>query len=40
MDLLENLPNELTLQDHLESQLHDIKLSDTKKKNSLLIIQN
>ena len=33
MDLLENLPNELTLQDHLESQLHDIKLTDTEKKN-------
>ena len=40
MDLLENLPNELTLQDHLESQLHDIKLSDTEKKIALVIIQS
>ena len=32
MDLLENLPNELTLQDHLENQLQDIKVSDTEKK--------
>ena len=40
MDLLENLPNELTLQDHLESQLHDIKVSDTEKKIALVIIQS
>ena len=40
MDLLENLPNELTLQDHLENQLHDIKLSDTEKKIALVIIQS
>ena len=37
MDLLGNLPNELTLQDHLESQLHDIKVSDTEKKIALVI---
>jgi RNA polymerase sigma-54 factor len=40
MDLLENLPNELTLQDHLESQLYDIKLSDTEKKIALVVIQS
>ena len=40
MDLLENLPNKLTLQDHLESQLHDIKLSDKEKKIALVIIQS
>ena len=40
MDLLENLPNKLTLQDHLESQLHDIKVSDTEKKIALVIIQS
>ena len=27
MDLLDNLSNELTLQDHLESQLNDLKLT-------------
>ena len=40
MDLLENLPNELTLKDHLENQLHDIKVSDTEKKIALVIIQS
>ena len=40
MDLLANLPNELTLQDHLENQLHDIKLSSSDKKIALVIIQS
>ena len=39
MDFLENLPNELTLQDHLENQLHDINLSNKEKKIALVIIQ-
>ena len=38
-DLLDNLPNELTLRDHLENQLHDIKLSSSDKKIALVIIQ-
>jgi RNA polymerase sigma-54 factor len=33
MDLLENLPNELTLQNHLESQLEDIRLKKNGEKN-------
>ena len=39
-EFLENLPNKLTLQDHLESQLHDIKLRDTDKKIALVVIQS
>jgi RNA polymerase sigma-54 factor len=39
-DLLDNLPNELTLRDHLENQLHDIKLSSSDKKIALVIIQS
>ena len=31
-DLLENLSNELTLQNHLESQLDDLKLTTSEKK--------
>ena len=40
MDLLANLSNELTLQDHLKSQLEDIKLSNSEKKIALVIIQS
>jgi RNA polymerase sigma-54 factor len=40
MDLLANLSNELTLQDHLKSQLQDIKLSNSEKKIALVIIQS
>ncbi len=40
MDLLDNLSSELTLQNHLESQLEDLKLTDSEKKISLLIIQS
>ena len=40
MDLLENLPNELTLQNHLESQLEDIKLNNSEKKIASVIIQS
>ena len=40
MDLLENLPNELTLQNHLETQLEDIRLSDSEKRIALVIIQS
>jgi len=40
MDLLENLPNELTLQNHLESQLEDIRLKNMEKKIALVIIQS
>jgi len=40
MGLLENLPNELTLQNHLESQLEDIKLNNSEKKIALVIIQS
>jgi RNA polymerase sigma-54 factor len=35
MDLLANLSNTLTLQDHLKSQLQDIKLSNSEKKNCI-----
>ena len=35
MDILANLPNQLTLQDHLASQLQDIKLNDGEKKNCI-----
>ena len=38
VDFLENLPNELTLQNHLENQLQDINLSNTEKKIALVII--
>ena len=40
MDLLDNISNELTLQNHLESQLQDIKLSNTEKKIAQVIIQS
>ncbi len=40
MDLLNNLTNELTLQNHLESQLNDLKLTISEKKIALLIIQS
>tara|TARA_B100000575_G_scaffold265335_1_gene241818 strand:+ start:3080 stop:4345 length:1266 start_codon:yes stop_codon:yes gene_type:complete len=40
MGLLDNLTNELTLQNHLESQLDDLKLTIDEKKISLLIIQS
>ena len=38
--LLENLPNELTLQNHLEAQLEDIRLNNAEKKIALAIIQS
>tara|TARA_Y100000996_G_scaffold336511_1_gene273134 strand:+ start:7443 stop:8708 length:1266 start_codon:yes stop_codon:yes gene_type:complete len=40
MEFLENSPNELTLQDHLESQLLDIEISDVEKKIALVIIHS
>ena len=40
MDLLNNLSNELTLQNHLESQLNDLKLTISEKKIALIIIQS
>ena len=39
-NLLENLTNELTLQNHLEAQLDDIRLNNTEKKIALIIIQS
>ena len=39
-DLLENLSNELTLQNHLESQLNDLKLTTSEKKIALQIVQS
>ena len=39
-NLLENLTNELTLQNHLEAQLDDIRLNNTEKKIALAIIQS
>ena len=39
-DLLDNLSNELTLQNHLENQLDDLKLSASEKKIALSIIQS
>ncbi len=39
-DLLENLPNELTLQQHLKNQLQDIKLSNAEIKIAIVIIQS
>jgi RNA polymerase sigma-54 factor len=38
--LIENLPNELSLQKHLEVQLEDIKLNNTEKTIALIIIQS
>ena len=40
MDLLNNLSDELTLRDHLVSQLEDLKVSNSEKKISLFIIQS
>jgi len=40
MDIIENLPNAHTLQNHLENQLEDIRLSDSEKKIALVIIQS
>ena len=40
MDLLDNLSNDLTLQNHLEGQLQDIKLSNSEKKIAQVIIQS
>ena len=39
-NLLDNLSSELTLQNHLKSQLDDLKLSASEKKISLFIIQS
>ena len=40
MDLLDNLSNDLTLQNHLEDQLQDYKLSNSEKKIAQVIIQS
>jgi RNA polymerase sigma-54 factor len=40
MDLLDNLSNDLTLQNYLEDQLQDIKLSSSEKKIAQVIIQS
>ena len=40
IELLENLPNEITLQEHLKSQLQDIEISDEEKKIALVIIHS
>ena len=40
MNLLDNLSSELTLQNHLESQLNDLKLTISEKNIALLIIQS
>ena len=40
MDLLDNLTNDLTLQNHLENQLGDLKLTNSEKKIALFIIQS
>ena len=40
MDLLDNLSNDLTLQNYLEDQLQDIKLSHSEKKIAQVIIQS
>jgi RNA polymerase sigma-54 factor len=40
MDLLDNLSNDLTLQNYLEDQLQDIKLSGSEKKIAQVIIQS
>jgi len=39
-NLLDNLSNELSLQDHLETQLEDIRLNHAEKKIALAIIQS
>ena len=39
-NLLENLPNELSLQNHLEAQLEDIRLNHAEKTIALAIIQS
>lgn len=39
-NLLENLTNELTLQNHLEAQLEDIRLNNAEKKIALAIIRS
>jgi len=39
-NLLDNLSSELTLQNHLESQLGDLKLTNSEKKIALYIIQS
>ena len=39
-NILENLPNELSLQNHLEAQLEDIRLSHAEKIIALAIIQS
>jgi len=40
MDIIENLPNALTLQNHLKDQVEDIRLSDSEKTIALVIIQS
>ena len=40
MDFLENLPNELTLQRHLENQLQEVNLSNAETKIAIVIIQS
>ena len=40
MDLLENLSNDPTLQNHLENQLEDLKLTNSEKKIALFIVQS
>ena len=40
MDLMENLPNDLTFQNHLYSQFEDIRLKNTEKKIALAIIRS
>ena len=40
IELLENLSNEITLQEHLKSQLQDIEISDEEKKIALVIIHS
>ena len=40
MDLLDNLSSELTLQNHLKSQLDDLKLKISERKIALFIIQS
>jgi len=39
-NILDNLSNELTLQNHLENQLDELKLTNNEKKISLFIIQS
>ena len=40
IELLENFSNEITLQEHLKSQLQDIEISDEEKKIALVIIHS